>query len=524
MFLAVCTALFFGALASGDRTAGRETGDARTIAPLQETATDSVTKEYVFSTKDYQSGLYSLIFSTRHQFVTAWADGEPVYSLTAGNPSFGNTPGCLYNFVSIPAGTKEVTVRIRAAYPQVAGDETGFVVAQARPYYSYLVKKDIPAIFFSLLSVVAGAVMIVYWAVCRRHTHFSVNLLFLGLFSCIMGLWSMAESNGTGIVMANQQAASFLRYLLVLLMGMPFLFFVQYFLELRSSAGFRLLCLFHLIWIPLCVILQLFRIYDMKQTVYLTHSGMLLILAYTCIGIYRKIREGGERENGNLKIFLAGTVLLFASSALNFYGFYKGITGIDLTGRMGFFIYIMIIGITSARNVLSLIEDGKNAELYRKLAMKDVLTGMFNRNAYIEKISRVHDPVDMIILTFDLNNLKYCNDNLGHMYGDKYLIAAAGILENVFAPYGECYRIGGDEFCVIMQNAGHCNVKSLLKTLAGQQDIYNKSSGDIFMQIACGYALYDPKLDRDIESTRSRADEMMYANKKELKKRTGLGR
>lgn len=53
--------------------------------------------------------------------------------------------------------------------------------------------------------------------------------------------------------------------------------------------------------------------------------------------------------------------------------------------------------------------------------------------------------------------------------------------------------------------------------MKSQEEQYNQSSEEIFMQIACGYAVFDASLDNNIEATRSRADEMMYENKKQLK-------
>jgi diguanylate cyclase (GGDEF)-like protein len=67
-----------------------------------------------------------------------------------------------------------------------------------------------------------------------------------------------------------------------------------------------------------------------------------------------------------------------------------------------------------------------------------------------------------VIVTFDLNNLKQCNDQYGHRVGDEYIINAAHIIEDNFERYGKCYRIGGDEFCVIMPDAKENSIEGAM--------------------------------------------------------------
>ena len=118
---------------------------------------------------------------------------------------------------------------------------------------------------------------------------------------------------------------------------------------------------------------------------------------------------------------------------------------------------------------------------------------------------------------FDLNNLKKCNDTLGHMEGDRYLTDSADLIKKIFEGYGKVYRIGGDEFCVIMKNSSEEEIEGLIRMLMQEESVYNESSEMVCMQIAAGYARYDPRLDADLDKTRSRADMLMYENKKWLK-------
>ena len=64
-----------------------------------------------------------------------------------------------------------------------------------------------------------------------------------------------------------------------------------------------------------------------------------------------------------------------------------------------------------------------------------------------------------MVVTFDLNNLKMCNDNYGHSSGDAYIIHSAHIIETTFDRFGKCYRIGGDEFCCLIPDAAEFQIE-----------------------------------------------------------------
>ena len=149
--------------------------------------------------------------------------------------------------------------------------------------------------------------------------------------------------------------------------------------------------------------------------------------------------------------------------------------------------------------------------------MKDMLTGLNNRNAYISDLDSLTACNDIMIVTFDLNDLKKCNDNLGHSAGDTYILNAAKIIKEVFSPYGSCYRIGGDEFCVMIKNASKCPIEMLAALLEEKEKEFNETNQVIDMHISYGYAIFDDALDSDLEKTRDRADVFMYENKRKSK-------
>ena len=155
------------------------------------------------------------------------------------------------------------------------------------------------------------------------------------------------------------------------------------------------------------------------------------------------------------------------------------------------------------------------------MAVTDTMTGVYNRSAFQEWEHETSDYEGYSIATFDLNNLKWCNDNLGHAAGDAYIQASARIIKEIFGSHGKCYRIGGDEFCTVINqkskkfdNARHVKQLRELEKYA-EEELGIKG---LNVQIACGYAEYDIKTDKNFEDTRSRADKKMYESKRRLKR------
>ncbi len=93
------------------------------------------------------------------------------------------------------------------------------------------------------------------------------------------------------------------------------------------------------------------------------------------------------------------------------------------------------------------------------------MTGLYSRNAYDEWERDNQHPDKTAIVMLDLNNLKKCNDRYGHEAGDTYLKKASEMITNAFSQENTVYRIGGDEFCVIMPDAKENSIEGAMDRL-----------------------------------------------------------
>ena len=146
-----------------------------------------------------------------------------------------------------------------------------------------------------------------------------------------------------------------------------------------------------------------------------------------------------------------------------------------------------------------------------KLSSLDLLTGLFNRNKlnkYMSEISTIPETRTGLVF-LDINGLKKVNDQQGHIAGDILIKRAANTLVSVFNK-GDIYRVGGDEFVVILRDIEE---KQVLKYI---NDLHHKAK-DNNVSFAIGYAMSDRS--KDIETILKEADFNMYKDKRKFYKK-----
>ena len=165
------------------------------------------------------------------------------------------------------------------------------------------------------------------------------------------------------------------------------------------------------------------------------------------------------------------------------------------------------------------------ADPLSEIANMDALTSVQNKRAYDLKTEQLNEEIKngsaaFGIVMIDMNDLKKTNDTFGHEKGDASIITLCRILCSVFKN-SPIYRIGGDEFAVILEGRKREHAGALLRSLNGKLTALN-NDGELEewerISAAVGYADFDPDTDPDVESVFQRADQIMYENKQFIKK------
>lgn len=159
-----------------------------------------------------------------------------------------------------------------------------------------------------------------------------------------------------------------------------------------------------------------------------------------------------------------------------------------------------------------------------ELANKDALTGIRNKTAYDLEVKRIEDRIRVGenrfgIAIVDLNFLKKINDTYGHEKGNLSIIKLCFVVCHIFQ-HSPVFRIGGDEFAIILYNEDYDNYKDLIDEFFRQQEqMQNDPSLDPWNKIsaAVGVSFFDPATDTSLIDVFKRADADMYDCKKRMK-------
>ena len=161
-----------------------------------------------------------------------------------------------------------------------------------------------------------------------------------------------------------------------------------------------------------------------------------------------------------------------------------------------------------------------------KQVFVDALTHVKNKGAFSDFVDDIQKHLDdgerfyeFAIGVFDCDDLKNVNDEFGHEKGDMYLKSASRVICGVFQ-HSPVFRIGGDEFAVILRNEDYENREALVRRFKKATDDVNSANENIWEQvhISMGIAVYDPDNDQSVTDVVRRADKIMYEDKRIRKK------
>jgi diguanylate cyclase (GGDEF)-like protein/PAS domain S-box-containing protein len=167
--------------------------------------------------------------------------------------------------------------------------------------------------------------------------------------------------------------------------------------------------------------------------------------------------------------------------------------------------------------------DEQRVEEIRSLAIRDELTGLYNRRGFLELARHLLKQADRargsaLLFFFDLNGMKQINDEFGHEEGDRALCETAEVLRATFRASDVVGRLGGDEFVVLLPDADEPQLERFAKRIESELTIRNGNAHRSYrLSASMGGTLYDPSQPESIEGLLVRADALMYEQKRSRK-------
>lgn len=472
------------------------------------------------------NGGETLMFYTYHSNVTAYVGEKRLYKM-AVNKNSAVFPVVLKNFWNQFVITKEyegknLSIILETSDLSYLNYVPEFLLGSEFDIILKEVKQSAVSILLTLIILICGIYMTVYSMITGKHRSGSYNMQYLGIFAVLIAMWFFVNIPIVYFVTDNQIFLSYVSYLLIGAVSTPFILFEKQIMDKRFGPFLSGMCVVTILLQLLCVGLQVFGIYNMKQSLLIIHVALLVIILSLILVAAMNIRMIGMKNINKISfINMVSVIIVACAVGADLAGYYSAPNGgwEYILTKMAILIYILLLAYYMIKETEELMKKAKEAERFETLAYADELTGTYNRTAYNEYVRKVDLESRLYtVFMFDLNNLKKCNDTLGHHYGDEYIKSCGQYIREAFELLGACYRIGGDEFCVIAENADDLQIETAYAALREKIELYNREHHVLNISVACGHAKFDKGLDKDLEDTRKRADLLMYENKINMKK------
>lgn len=478
-------------------------------APLQE---ESGWTQYRYLISQGGGGSLCLYMKTYLTQFEVLLDGEVVHSFSS--PSDKGVRSQHVVQLSPNADGKVLAVRFGTAdasstqKKQVGSAYLGDVDA----LFSRLLLDNLYALIFLIFAVLAGAMLLIvaFWTRKSFFGALSGSLLNLSAFALITGVWVLTDSDLLLFWTNKTAAISLISFVSFMLMPIFLLRFLNYILG--ESRPLRVMCRLFAVIAALYLANYLVQAVPGYVLLFPTH---LLIVA----SIVHVIKDGAKRlmqRNdkvirrimegfGVLSVFCVVALILFWVDPLSQYSFMY---------CAGILFFILCLVSAQFSRLYEQMEENANTAAYRRLAYLDGMTGLGNRTAFIEEQEKDDPLAGVTYILFDINNLKQVNDQYGHQEGDLLICAVAKCIQDVFGESGKCYRIGGDEFVVILKDSCASDTAEKLDAMSARVAQENEKRM-IPVSIAAGCAVWQEK--ETASQLYQRADADMYQKKLKMK-------
>ncbi|MFD0960054.1 GGDEF domain-containing protein [Paenibacillus chungangensis] len=192
-------------------------------------------------------------------------------------------------------------------------------------------------------------------------------------------------------------------------------------------------------------------------------------------------------------------------------------------GRMALLVNADYVWVDNELHILLILRDitfqKQQQDEIRFLAYHDPLTRLPNRRYFYEKLEEALEEASthqetLALLLIDLDQLKWLNDNRGHLAGDDALRQAARIMQQVVADRGVAARMGGDEFILIIRHSPAVReIQTLIQHMQDEFNRYTAPYGTLPVGISIG-ASYYPADGTDGQALINAADNAMFEMKR----------
>ena len=450
---------------------------------------------------------------------------EARYSYGEGLNKEGRLVGSGYHYIPIRPweGGKEIEIVIRPGEDNAFSSITGVALIPSVERVSIFARTYFLTFFVSIFLVMLGfAILATSFATFFRRIK-NIRLFHIGCFSLLIGLWSMCSDKLISLFSPYREFNTALEYLALYAAVIPFISLI---IDMRSEVSPARKVVLHIcrgafeIFLLISLILHFTGIAHFPAVLTYFHVLVgvgLLMLVLAAVKPLKKMDRADRFMNVGIFVFaLSGGIDV---ARFNLQKYYLVNTH-SLDGSIlpiGALIFIIFLIMSYLVYMYEEMIAQTEKHTLEKLAYEDSLTGLYNRTRSEERFAELTSGnVRYGLVGIDLNGLKAVNDTLGHAQGDALIRTFGNILEESFGDIGETYRMGGDEFMVIVEERSSNSIDRAIEEM--EKRCRQASERNPFkVEAAYGVAFSDEGGLQNAEEVCKKADKRMYEMKQGMK-------
>ena len=473
--------------------------------------TKKIDKVNVFDDSQY------LMVMSRYFDYTVYLDDSKIYDLTTPQNGFSKSMGTQLRIIRIGKDLNGKTLKLEirplwenhiqySVLPMMIGNKSDIVW--------HILKSEQSEVIIDVIIIIFGFVLLLL-AIIMRCSEYEDDagskMFYLGMISVICGIYLACQFKVTYIIAPNGYLPYYFEFTSLMLIPVAVSLFIRTNVDgIIKKLYTAMSCIFVLNVLIQTIMNFVFKI-DYKIMLFATHIliGLFEILILSTLIILFKKKS--------IQYMLISIMFPIVGSVIDILKLYQvsGDKAIQFFS-IGLYIFVLIQATQTVRQYMAKSRSHLKAEVYEHLAFTDGLTELNNRLSFENDINECIGKNRPACISIDLNNLKRANDTMGHSAGDILIRGIAAVLREAVGNDGKIYRIGGDEFVVLINDITDDSIEKMLKRIEKCRVKYNEEN-NVNLDFAKGVSLYTEG-DTTFENLVARADAEMYRDKRLTKK------
>ena len=462
-----------------------------------------------------QDSVPACFFFVDHMFCRATLDGEELFSYMPEDiekRERSRSPGNVYASFLLPKDCqgKEFTVEfvpalsedIEFQFPNpIFGDYSSIAVSTFR--------SELPHNLVVVLSGFLGVAAVLFSTLALPGAKYREGL-FIGIFATLFSLYNLTESDFDFYVISNPYYTYFVDYITFSTLPIFLLAFLRERLAPKQKPIALAIILVGVFMFLAEVTLHFTGIMDMREFLPIVHVVYLLDFMIIFILLVTMKRNQWKRQ---LIIQMVPILIGFFLDASVYYQHWQLGTSDSSFTAVGIIIFLISELFHVWKYSIEVYTESVRSQAYRQMAYVDALTGIGNRRAFDMERNAIdadkREFQSILVASVDVNDLKRTNDTSGHAAGDFLIRSAADVLADLAEQYGNAFRIGGDEFIVLLYDMEQTEFDRRIDRMNQQISDINSCS-TIKLSLSLGYEV---SCGDNLEAALEEADRKMYINK-----------